>query len=110
MDTHRCAVTKHEVSADTTCDKGVKVALFPAVELALQDKKHFVDGHEFSQLQCVRLCGRKNAVNPCAPRLVGEECRHDQCVREAHLDSINDTVAGALYHGQEVVVPRAGVG
>lgn len=52
----------------------------------------------------------QDAVDADRPGLVAEQRRHDERVREPHLASVHDTVAGALDHAEEVVVRRAVVG
>lgn len=107
--TYWCALAKHCVASNTTCDEGVKVALLASIQFALEDQENFIDGHEFRELQRVRPCCTQDAVDTRTPWLVGEECSHHQCMREANLDSIDNTVASTFDHGQEVVIPRAEV-
>lgn len=105
--THRRPLAKDPPTAETASDEGVEIALLAAVHLLLHQQKHLVDGDKLGEAERVRARRREDAVDALAPRLVGEERGHDERVREAHLDAVDETVARALDHGQEVVVRRA---
>lgn len=107
--TYRRAIPEHGVTANTACDECIEVALLAAVKAFLDEKEDLVHCRKLCEVHSVRARSAQDTVDTCAPRLVAEQCGHDQRVGEAHFAAVDQTVTGGLDNCEKVVVRRAGV-